>query len=124
MKAGIIGVDLEKAYDLVNREVLWKIVEVMGYPIPFIKWLRTMYLVTQMSILNGTEVNGKISDFHSVRQGSPLSMHLFVIYIEPCLTRLSTVINGINLFGTKVTVRAVVDDVAILFHQIAISLMQ
>ena len=113
MKAGIIGVDLEKAYDLVNREVLWKIMEVMGYPIPFIKWLRTMYSVTQMSILNGTEVAGTISDFHSVRQGCPLSMHLFVIYIEPLLTRLSTALNGINLFGTKVTVRAMVDDVAI-----------
>jgi hypothetical protein len=40
-------------------------------------------------------------------------MHLFVIYIEPLLTRLSTILNGINLFGTKVTVRAMVDDVAI-----------
>ena len=34
-------------------------------------------------------------------------------YIEPLLTRLSQVINGINLFGTNVTVRAMVDDVAI-----------
>jgi len=113
MKAGIMGVDLEKAYDLVNREVLWKIMEVMGYPITFTKWLKTMYSVTHMSILNGTEVAGTISDFDSVRQGCPISMHLFVIYIEPLLTRLSQVINGINLFGTNVTVRAMVDDVAI-----------
>jgi hypothetical protein len=35
MKAGIIGVDLQKAYDLVNREV-WKIMQV-GFPTPFIK---------------------------------------------------------------------------------------
>jgi len=113
MKAGIIGVDLEKAYDLVNREVLWKIMEVMGYPTTFIKWLKTMYSVTHMSILNGTEVAGTISDVHSVRQGCPLSMHLFVIYIEPLISRLSTVLNGINLFGTNVTVRAMVDDVVI-----------
>jgi hypothetical protein len=66
-----------------------------------------------MSILNGTEVAGTILDLDSVRQGCPLSMHLFVIYIEPLLTRLSQVINGINLFGTNVTVRAMVDDVAI-----------
>jgi hypothetical protein len=38
-------------------------------------------------------------------------MHLFVIYyIERLLTRLSQVINGINLFGTNVTVRAMVGD--------------
>jgi hypothetical protein len=105
MKAGIIGVDLEKAYDLVNRELHYK-------------WLmRTMYSVTQMSILNGTELAETISDFHSVRQGCPLSMHLFVIYIKPLLTRLSTVLNGINLFCTKVTIRAMVDDVAIVTLQ-------
>jgi len=56
---------LEKAYDLVNREVLWKIMEVMGYPITFTKWLKTMYSVTHMSILNGTEVAWTISDFDS-----------------------------------------------------------
>jgi len=54
---------------LVNREVLWKIMEAMGYPITFTKWLKTMYSVTHMSILNGTEVAGTISDFDSVRQG-------------------------------------------------------
>jgi hypothetical protein len=66
-----------------------------------------------MSNLNGTEVAGIFSNFHSFRQGFPLSMPLFAIYIEPLLTRLSTVLNGINLFGTKVTVRAMVDDVPI-----------
>jgi hypothetical protein len=109
MKARIMGVDLEKAYEL----VLWKVMEVIGYPITFTKWLKIMYSVTHISILNGTEVAVTISDFDSVRQGCPLSMHLFVIYIEQLLIRLSHVINDINLIGTNVTVRAMVDDVVI-----------
>ena len=55
MKAGIIGVDLQKAYDLVNREVLSKIMQVMGFPTLFIKWLKTTYAVTTTSILKETE---------------------------------------------------------------------
>ncbi|KAI9554952.1 hypothetical protein GHT06_020233 [Daphnia sinensis] len=43
MGAAIVGVDLEKAYDLVNREVLWRILDVMGYPTTFVRWLQTMY---------------------------------------------------------------------------------
>ncbi|KZS03177.1 Uncharacterized protein APZ42_034183 [Daphnia magna] len=39
MGAAIVGVDFEKAYDLVNREVLWRILEVMGYPTTFVRWL-------------------------------------------------------------------------------------
>jgi hypothetical protein len=53
--------------------------EVMGYPIPFIKWLRTMYSVTQMSNLNGTEVAGTFSNFHSFRQGCPCPSLLSIL---------------------------------------------
>ncbi|KAI9550930.1 hypothetical protein GHT06_001740 [Daphnia sinensis] len=61
----IVGVDFEKAYDLVNRD------------------------------------------------GCPLSMHLFVLYIEPLLVRLSHELQGIRFFNQKLVVRALVDDVTI-----------
>jgi hypothetical protein len=113
MGAAIVGVDFEKAYDLVNREVLWKILDIMGYPSTFVRWLQTMYSVAGMSILNGTEVAGVITDIQSIRQGCPLSVHLFVLYIEPLLVRLSQVLKGISLFNEKLSVRAFVDDVTI-----------
>jgi exonuclease III len=89
MGNAIVGVDFEKAYDLVNRDVLWRIMEVMGYPSTFVRWLQTMYSIAGISILNGTEVAGEIHDIQSIRQGCPISMHLFVLYIEPLLVRLS-----------------------------------
>jgi hypothetical protein len=34
ISAAIVGIDFEKPYDLVNREVLWRILDVVGYPSP------------------------------------------------------------------------------------------
>ncbi|KZS16054.1 Uncharacterized protein APZ42_018267 [Daphnia magna] len=45
--------------------------------------------------------------------GCPLSLHLFVVYIEPLLVRLSRFLQGILLFNEKLTVTAFVDDVTI-----------
>lgn len=112
-RAGIIGVDLAKAYDLVNRDVLWKIMDVMGYPAKFVSWLKTMYSIADMTLLNGNVVAGTIRDVQSVRQGCPLSMHLFVIYIEPLLVHLASSLEGIKFFDKSIRVRAMVDDVVI-----------
>ncbi|KZR98031.1 Uncharacterized protein APZ42_006755, partial [Daphnia magna] len=57
------------------------------------------------------EVAEVVSDIQSIRQGCPPSVHLFVLYIEPLLVRLSRVLKGISLFNEKLTVRAFVDDV-------------
>ena len=111
--AAILGVDLEKAYDLVNRNVLWETLRAMGYPASFIRWLEAMYSMADMSILNGSEVAGTIHDVQSVRQGCPLSMHLFVLYIEPLLVKIAQSLQGIKFFDKQLTVRALVDDVVI-----------
>ena len=71
----------------------------------------TMYSVAEMSILNGSEVAGSICDIQSIRQGCPLSMHLFVLYIEPLLVRLAQSLQGIRVIDQTLIVRAFVDDV-------------
>lgn len=82
--------------------------EVMGYPVIFIRWLQKMYPIAGMSFLNGPEVAGVISNIQSVRQGCPLSIHLFILYIK-----LLLVLQGIRVFDQKLTVRTFVDDVTI-----------
>ena len=111
--AAIIAYDLEKAYDLVNRDVLWGIMAAMGYPIQFVDWLKTLYSITQLCPLNGSAIVGTIDDAQSVRQGCPLSIHLFAIYVEPLLMRLSRSIVGFDLLGEQVKVRAFVDDLTV-----------
>ncbi len=111
--AAIIAYDLEKAYDLVNRDVLWEVMTAMGYPPLFVDWLKTLYSVTQLCPLNGNDIVGAVDDAQSVRQGCPLSVHLFGLYIEPLLVALTKGIVGIDHYGGRVKVRAYVDDLVV-----------
>ncbi|KAI9554947.1 hypothetical protein GHT06_020227 [Daphnia sinensis] len=79
MGAAIVGGDFEKAYDLVNKEVLWRILDVMSYSSIFVRWLQTMYFVTEMSILNGRFTRDApympISSFYTLS-------HYLCVYLE------------------------------------------
>jgi exonuclease III len=109
----VIGVDFAKAYDLVPRETLWRILHAFGYPEFFIKWIQSLYAGARMAILNGQTVAGTVSCSASLRQGCPLSIHLYVLFLEPLLCRLRHELTGITMFNRKLVTRAFVDDVAI-----------
>ena len=111
--AAIIAYDLEKAYDLVNRDVLWEVMTAMGYPPLFVDWLKTLYSITELCPLNGNDIVGTVDNAQSVRQGCPLSVHLFALYIEPLLVCLSRGIDGIEHYGKRIKVRAYVDDLVV-----------
>jgi hypothetical protein len=109
----VIGIDFAKAYDLVQRDILWDIMGKFGYPPTFVTWIKTLYTDAKMFLLNGQSIAGKVDCLSSLRQGCPLSIHLYVLFLEPLLLRLSTEMKGISFFGRKVAVRAFVDDVAV-----------
>ena len=112
--AAIIAFDFEKAYDLVNRKILWKIMSVMGFPDTFITWLQGLYTTCTISPMNGNTRVGNIENAGSLRQGCPLSVHLFTLYIEPLLVALQSNLEGICVHGHKVAVRAFVDDLTVI----------
>ena len=87
--------------------------EKMGFPLKFIAFVKTLYSVAKANILNGCETSGCIPKTASLRQGFPMSMLLFVIYIEPLLRLISNRIVGIHIPGGVVKVRALVDDLAV-----------
>ena len=110
MGGAIVGIDLDKAFDRVDRETVWFTMTAMGYPADFIRAIKTMYFVASAKILNGSRTSGEILGLTSLRQGCPLSMHLFFIYIEPLVALLYRLLTGIKLLKEVVRVRALVDD--------------
>lgn len=87
--------------------------EVMKFPTKFINWIKSQYMNPNALIINNNKVISGIVAEKSVRQGCPLAMQLFIIFIDPLINKLNEQLKGISCLNKKIKVRAMVDDVTI-----------
>lgn len=67
----LIGIDLAKAYDRVNRKLVCQIMEAMGYPIDFIEKLQVLYFKVRIKIRVNNENTETFEGLNGLRQGVP-----------------------------------------------------
>ena len=85
-----------KAYNRVMLTYLAKIKEAMEFPRKFIDWVLMLHAVaTTRFILNF--LTDPIKVLFSIRQVDPLSMLLYIIYIEPLLMRIQKMTRGLSI---------------------------
>lgn len=115
-KGSIVSLDLEKAFDRVDHNFLWLVLEKFGFPPQFIICLQNLYgKATSKILFNGTLTND-IQIKSSVRQGCPLSMALFVLYIEPLIRKMSNCIKGCFIDNNFYKVIVYADDITIFIR--------
>lgn len=106
-KGKLVSFDLENAFDRVSRRFLSKTMTSLGFNRQLITLLDNIAARSTSQIM----INGKLSQSfpiqRSVRQGDPLSMTLFVLYLHPLLRKLEQVC------GTDLIV-AYADDISVL----------
>ena len=89
---------------------LVKVLKRMNFSPTFISWIKMLHEGAQTKfILN--ELTDSILVSFSIRQGDPLSMILFILYIEPFLLHLDRTLTGVTISGVPQVVEAFCDDV-------------
>ena len=99
-------IDLTKAYDKINREVLWKILHRYGLPEEMIKIIIGFHEGATAAIqLNGELSPSRIPLNHGLKQGSVLSPVLFNIFfgvlIKEFEQRCATKITATKVLGRR-----------------------
>ena len=86
MKSGVLGVivklDIEKAYDHVNQNALFYLMERMGFRVKWGRWMKACITTVWFSVLVNGSTTGFFSSSHGLHQGDPLSPLLFLLVIE------------------------------------------
>jgi exonuclease III len=111
VKCALFSLDLEKAFDRVNHQYLWKVLVRFGYPADFINIIKSLYHHAGSKILINGFLTEKIMISRSVRQGCPMSMALFVLFIEPMIRAINHNTSGVIVNNQLMKVFAYADDV-------------
>ncbi|XP_065636444.1 uncharacterized protein LOC136070428 [Quercus suber] len=91
LKSGVPGViiklDIEKAYDLVNWNALFYLMERMGFREKWGRWMKAYIITIRFSVLINGSPTGFFGSLRGLRQGDSLSPLLFLLVME-VLSRL------------------------------------
>lgn len=109
----LLSFDLEKAFDRTNHNYLFESMAKMGLNANFITFIKTCYNNAFSRILINGKISNPIKIKRSVRQGDPLSMVLFCLYIDPLLQKLKEVCNGEDEI-----INSYADDISIIINEL------
>ena len=95
----LISLDFFKAYDRVLVSFLLRVMNKMGFSERFCRWIGMLHHKPQTKFIL-SKLTKVIDICFSIRQGDPLSMILYIIYIEPLLMYLENHVVGLSLPGS------------------------
>lgn len=79
---GCLQIDITKAYDHVNWNFLINILKALELPPIFINWIQVCVTTPSYSIAFNGELIGYFQGKKGIRQGDPMSSHLFVLVMD------------------------------------------
>lgn len=116
IKCALTFVDFNKAFDRVNHNFLFATMTKLGFRQDAVKVIQNIATGINAKIAVNCQMSRQIKVGRGVPQGSPLSMLLFVMSLEPFLRNVHAKLTGIALSGHKTVIRAYADDVGVVIR--------
>ncbi len=105
----VIALDFSKAFDTVDKNYLYNLLQVIGTPANIVKCIKAIYEKTTAVVEVNHHMTKSVEIKKGVRQGCPLSALLFILAIEPLLLDIKNDPFINTNFVTKVSAYA--DDI-------------
>uniref|UniRef100_A0A8D0KLK4 Reverse transcriptase domain-containing protein n=1 Tax=Salvator merianae TaxID=96440 RepID=A0A8D0KLK4_SALMN len=116
VQAALIFLDAEKAFDNLNWNFMFNLLDTMNFGENFTKWIRAIYTTQSAQLTINGEVTQKFSIQKGTGQGCPLSPLLFILVLEVMnrAIRQETNIEGLKIKKEEYRLRAFADDIVII----------
>ena len=112
LKGYLVSFDIFKAYDKTYIPFICNVLRKMKFGDIFINFVKTMHTDSSTRfVLNN--LSSIVNILQSLRQGDPLAMALFIIFIEPLLMFLKRNLNGLSVSGQFQKDEDYVDDISV-----------
>ena len=97
LEAAVVSIDQEKAFDRINWEYMFCVMNKMNLPPTFLKWIELFYSKPNCRIILNNFIGSPVQIGRGIRQGCPLSPLLYAICAEglACLIRNNNNLRGI-----------------------------
>ena len=113
LPGALLSFDMSKAFDRCYIPFVCKVLEKMNFPASFVEVILDMHTdISTVFLLNG--LSPEINLLFSIRQGDPIAMPLYTIYMEPLLVNLEAVCKGIRIGDCTELDEPYADDVEVL----------
>ncbi|XP_059139501.1 uncharacterized protein LOC131927735 [Physella acuta] len=111
-------VDFEKAFDSVNRDVIWKLMSHYGIPKKFISITQKLFEDTTSRVIHKGKLTKPFTVTTGVRQGCMLSPMIFLMVIDWIMLKTTKNDTGIQWSFTKrLEDLDFADDICLLSHK-------
>ena len=111
-------IDFEKAFDSIDHDSLWQIIEIYGIPKKIINIVKEMYTHAQCMIKMENTLTQNFNIPTGVRQGCVLSPLLFNLAMNFVLRNTKKLNNGINWRNESLSDLDFADDICLLHNKI------